>query len=383
MKRAKGSVYQRSNNGLWIARLQASDGRRVSRSAKTRAEAEVLLAKMLLDPDFTAPAFYTVETWLDEYLKRANQGKAPATINDRRHLAGKIKTGLGSIRLDRLTAPQIQKWVDGLTGAHRTRLKSVQLLRSALNEALALGHVPKNVALPVKVPRGQKPPPRNVWTADQARHFLEVNADLPKVLLWKLALQTGARIGELLALKVTDFDEASHTLTIERTVSLASEKGRGVKLGQTKTEAGRRRFPLPPDAEQTIRDMLARRRQLAADNPRDWQDEGFLFPNEQGRLTSYSLTRRTFQASMRRAVKAYRDQQLAAGVSEVDLKPFPELTTHDLRRTFISLALRRRVQPEVVARMVGHSSPIITLRIYREIYQDEFDEARERIQGLI
>lgn len=56
---------------------------------------------------------------------------------------------------------------------------------------------------------------------------------------------------------------------------------------------------------------------------------------------------------------------------------------HDLRHTFISLALRRGVKPEVVARMVGYSSPLITLRIYRQVFEGEFDEAREMLSGLV
>lgn len=44
--------------------------------------------------------------------------------------------------------------------------------------------------------------------------------------------------------------------------------------------------------------------------------------------------------------------------------------------TFISLALRRGVKPGVVSKMVGHTSPLITLRIYRHIYADELEDAR-------
>ena len=61
----------------------------------------------------------------------------------------------------------------------------------------------------------------------------------------------------------------------------------------------------------------------------------------------------------------------------------PRIRTHDLRVTFISLALRRGVKPEVVAKMVGHTSPLITLRIYRHIYEDELDTARELIADLV
>lgn len=385
-KRALGSVFQRSQDGRWVVRVTLPDGKRVTRYAKDKADAERQLATLLTTPDLAPAAPYTVATWLDEYLKRANVGRAPSTILDRKHLGVKIKANLGTVRLDKLTPARVQAFVDTLEGAHRTRLKSVQLLRSALNEAVALGHLTRNPALPVKLPRQPMRKAGVSWTQDQARLFLEVNADAPKILLFRLGLQTGARIGELLALRVEDYDAKQRTLRIERTVSTAEGKGKkgeaSYKIGPTKTEAGARSFPLSPDAVQTIQAMLARRAALKVEAGPAWQDGGWLFPNEVGGLVLYRLAHRTWAASLRR-VQAHVAAEHARQGGEGEVPQFPMIRTHDLRVTFISLALRRGVKPEVVARMVGHSSPLITLRIYRQVFQDELDETRDMLAGMI
>ncbi len=75
------------------------------------------------------------------------------------------------------------------------------------------------------------------------------------------------------------------------------------------------------------------------------------------------------------ARRAWRQAIARAGV--------PVIRTHDMRVTFISLALKRGVKPEVVARMVGHSSPLITLRIYRQVFDDEIEEAGEMVANLV
>ena len=86
-------------------------------------------------------------------------------------------------------------------------------------------------------------------------------------------------------------------------------------------------------------------------------------------------------------VKASRAENEKIGIALRQVRKrapdVPRIRTHDLRVTFISLALRRGVKPEVVARMVGHSSPLITLRIYRQVFEDEFTEARDMLADLV
>lgn len=366
-KRALGSVFQRGEDGRWVVRVTLPGGKRVTRYAKEKAEAERLLATLLTTPDLAPAAPYTVATWLDEYLKRANRGKAPATILDRKYLADGIKRKLGGTRLDKLSPAQVQAFVDGLSGAHRTRLKSLQLLRSALGEAVALGHLQRNPALPVKIERQPARKAGVSWTQTQARAFLEANSTVPDAPLWRLALLTGARIGELLALKVSDYDKTARTLRIERTLTRNPDKVSGSRraVGRTKTEAGTRSFPLSPDAVAAIETQLAARESLKEKAGEAWQEEGWLFPLDDGRLAPYEHARWLWDRALKRAPDV------------------PRIRTHDLRVTFISLALRRGVKPEVVARMVGHSSPLITLRIYRQVFEDEFEEAREMLTGLV
>lgn len=58
---------------------------------------------------------------------------------------------------------------------------------------------------------------------------------------------------------------------------------------------------------------------------------------------------------------------------------FPDFRIHDLRHTFISLAVRQGYDLPTISRIVGHSSTKITYEIYTHIYPDH---ARAFVNGL-
>lgn len=392
-KRKLGSVFQRKQDGRWAAAVTLPGGKRITRyvpptEADPERAAHALLAKLITEAEsgeMVPPSQMTLELWLDEYLRRANRGKAPATVKDRAYSAAYLNAAMGSTRLERLTSQQIQRWAD--TAAHpvkegmkahrkyegqplsqRAKQKALQLLRSALTEAVGLGYMPRNPAVPVRLERRASKPKGVAWTPAQAQAFLAANEHTTLAPLWKLALQTGARLGELLALKASDYDPDRRTLRIERTLKYGGEDaGKAARrtVGPPKTERATRTFPLSPDAQETIHAALARRETLKEKAGPTWADGDWLFPAETGHLIPHGNAHRAWREALKRA----------PGV--------PDVRPHDLRHTFISLALRRGVKPEVVARMVGHSSPLITLRIYRQVFEDEFEDAREMITGLV
>ena len=363
-KRARGSVFQRSQDGRWVVRITLPDSKRITRYALTKAEAEEKLAVLLVQAqqgEAVPVSELTLERWLSEYIERHSRGKSVSTYRNYKHQAGVISRGLGRHRLDKLTPQQVQTWADGLRLSARTNNKALQLLRSALDEAMALGHVSRNVALPVKLARQPAKKAGVSWTQDEARRFLAANESTSYHLLWKLGLQTGMRIGELLALRVGDYNAETATLRVQRSLKLSGE-GQRRDVGATKTEASNRVVHLPPDAVVVVEAQLQRRELLAGGA--GWRDEGWLFPSTVGTLQGYSNVRRAWLEALQRAA-------------------VPELRLHDMRVTFISLALRRGVKPEVVARMVGHTSPLITMRIYRQVFADELEDAAALVAELV
>lgn len=388
-KRKLGSVFQRKQDGRWAAAVTLPDGRRVTRYVPPEQRdperaAHELLAKMittLATGDLTPPSELTLERWLIEYLERANRGRAAATVKDRAYSAGYLNAAMGKVKLERLTPQQIQRWADTAKHpkseaksqrkfedqplSHRAKLKALQLLRSALSEAVALGYITRNPAAPIRLERRPTTMKGVAWTPAQAQAFLAANEGTTLLPLWRLALQTGARLGELLALKVRDYDSEAGTLRIERTLKFGEGKDARRTVGPPKTERANRTFRLPSDAKVTLAAALERRERLKQEAGSRWEEGDWLFASETGSLIPHGNAHRAWRLALKRAPDV------------------PPVRPHDLRHTFISLALRRGVKPEVVARMVGHSSPLITLRIYRQVFDDELQDAADLIADLV
>jgi integrase len=157
-----------------------------------------------------------------------------------------------------------------------------------------------------------------------------------------LALTTGARIGEILALHWDDAEPDRATMRIARTLSEAkggprfttpkSGKGRSVKLTALAVEALHRH---------RARQNEERLRAGGA-----WCDNDLVFTTRLG--TPYQrvhLEKRHFRPLL----------------AQADL---PRITLHDLRHTAATLLLSEGVHPKLVQELLGHSSIAITLDRY-------------------
>jgi integrase len=158
-----------------------------------------------------------------------------------------------------------------------------------------------------------------------------------------LALTTGARIGELVALRWTDLDPESGTLRIERTRSAAKD-------GPTFTtpKGGKAR-----NAHLTPRALEALRRHRAGQNEMRlaagvlWEDNDLIFPTRIGGVMRPStLTDDHFKPLLERA-----------GLPR-------SVRFHDLRHTAATLLHSGGVHPKLVQELLGHSSIAMTLDTY-------------------
>ena len=91
-------------------------------------------------------------------------------------------------------------------------------------------------------------------------------------------------------------------------------------------------------------------------------DTGFLFRTKSGR----PLDPRTLRRALARA-------SALAGIEKV--------VPHHLRHTFASRALLAGVPVHVVAALLGHSCPTVTLRTYAHVIGGDVSEAADRIAG--
>jgi integrase len=202
-----------------------------------------------------------------------------------------------------------------------------------LTAAVDRGYVRKNVAKQVTLPR---PVRKDIHplAPEAVTRFLGALRGDRLFALYVVAIDSGAREGELLALEWSDWDPETRELNIRRT--LVEHKGT--------------RFTRHPKSKASRRKILLSGASAAAlEAHRQTCDGRLIFPNPEGSLyASSGFIRYTFRPARSRA-------------------GFPDLRFHDLRHTCATLLLMNGVDAKTVAERLGHANVQTTMRTYAHV----------------
>ena len=180
----------------------------------------------------------------------------------------------------------------------------------------------------------------------EARRLLEAARGDRLQALYELAIATGLRQGELLALRWSDLDLDAAVLRVERTLQRTKN---GLRFGPPKTKSSRRSVALPT---RTVRGLRAHRARQAEERiaiGAAWLDGALVFTTERGSpIEASNLRRRSFQPLL-----------IRAGLESIRF--------HDLRHTAATLMLEQGIHPKVVSEMLGHSRISTTLDLYSHV----------------
>jgi integrase len=181
-----------------------------------------------------------------------------------------------------------------------------------------------------------------------------------------LALTTGLRIGELLALKWDDVDCGRRELSVNATL----DKRRRTRR-EPKTAHSKRTVPIGPIILEMLEGVRqaqeAQKAYLASYDALElWYDTGHVFVTEEGRPLLYANWRS----------RAWKRLLLRAGI--VYAPP------HTLRHTAATLLLaERRTVPNVVAERLGHKDVRTLLMFYSHVLPGQGREAAEEMEALL
>jgi integrase len=329
--------------------------------AKTRKEAAEKLTAAMADASkgITADGGpKTVGAFLMSWLENSVRGSVRKSTYDRNESLCRVHLipSLGRKKLKTLSAADV-------AGFYRSRLdsgcsaasvrKMHETLHKALKQAVRWGYMTKNPANDVDTPRVHTEEVHPL-TRDEARRFLKVVRGDRLEALYVVALHTGLRQGELLALRWEDVDIEEKTLTVRRTIT---KDGGKLLIGPTKTAKGRRTVKLTRDAAEALREHLTRQLEEIDGLGDYYQPGGLVFATMKGTLLNPSnLRKRSFAPLLVRA----------------DL---PHQTFHQLRHTAATILLLKNVNPKIVSEMLGHASIAITLDTYSHVFPNMQDSA--------
>ena len=321
---------------------------------------------------FIKPGKATVADYLIQWLKDyAYSNLSPHTAEGYDSIISRhLIPALGVIPLTQLRPEIIQRYISdklsrgrtngqgGLTA--RTVRHHIVCLHTALQNAVKMGMLFRNPVDAVTIPRAERHEMRTMNESD-IHIFLEMARPTQYYALFYMALFTGMRRSELLALRWRDIDLMLFQISVNRT--LHQVRGGGIVIRQPKTERSRRIVAMTPSTADLLKEHNESQNRLRKSlGYPELTDDNFVFCQYDGRpLLPNTVTHNWIKLVRRTGLNGIR--------------------LHDARHTHASLMLKQGVHPKIVQERLGHSSIQVTLDTYSHVAPglqksaaDKFDE---------
>ncbi len=335
--------------------------------APTKREAQERLRHALLEADHGIRPIAgrtTVAQYLEEWLETSVATRCrPRTLESYRDTVRRyIVPAIGRRPLAKLEPADVGRMIADLTARGTLSPTTVRyayaVLRIALGRALKTGRVLRNVATLVDPPAKARREIRPL-TAAQARAFLAETSGARMGALYGLAIATGMRQGELLALRWRDVDLERGWLSVRHTLRRSTRE-----LAEPKTDRGRRTLRLGPASLALLRAHRVRQAEERLRAGRSWIDGDFVFTSRSGRpLDSVNVTH-DFQAALERA-------------------GLPHQRFHDLRHACATLLIEDGEELGVVSRILGHADLATTADVYAHLTPAMLERSAARMDAIL
>lgn len=316
-----GSVYKLPGNrrNPWTAVIHCgyeNDGRAVRKYIgyyPTYEEALHALEMYKETPFDLGNKNITIER-LYEILMERKQGKADKTIKSYytayNHLITIRQTPIRCLRTH-----DYQKIIDSLDTKHESKAKIKNLVNQLYKIAIEMDIINKNYAAALTCGENEESTVHRPFTVLEIRRLWELSKTEPFAKIVLLLCYTGMRPQELTRVKKEDVNIANAYF-----------------VGGMKTKAGRGRIiPIHKDILPIVSDSIKSNKTHLIETPK-------------GKPYSYNLL-----------YYHWRDFMESAGLDHLP---------HDCRHTFTTFARKKKLDPLIVKRIVGHKSKDLTEQVY-------------------
>ena len=363
--------------GRYTEGYDACTGKQIQRSitGKTQKEVAQKLRQITAEIDaktYVAPCKLSVAEWMAVWAQDYLVGiKASTAYLYKRTIELYIEPHLGHIRLDTLNAHTVQHFYNELAKPSKPEVaplsaKSIKnihgVLHKALKQAVLTGYLRTNPSEACILPRIIRKEMRPL-EEDQVAVFLREVQGHPHEYLYKIALFTGLREGELLGLMWDCVDFEKGTILINKQLRRSQRKGGTYYFSPPKNNKSRTITPAPYVMKLLQAQKVQQAEQRLMAGPA-WEASGLVFTNEFGRYVSY----RAIFDSFKRIVKRIG---------------LPDARIHDLRHTYAVNCIRAGDDIKTVQSNLGHATAAFTLDVYGHFTDDMRSVSAQRVEGFI
>lgn len=310
----------------------------------------------------------TLDEYLDKWLASQRQNVSERTYEDcRGYLRIHVRPILGRKKLSNIRPLDVQGMIDMMKEKElspRTIKHAHSILSRALKQAVKWKILLSNPADFVDLPKQVRKEMKSL-TPEEARTFLQWCESNRFGLVFEVALISGMRPEEYLALQWPDLDFQRCTATVQRVI-VWKRWVKGWYFAPPKTEKSRRTIPLPSYLMQKLQEHRKQQLQHKLKMGSEYKNEhNLVFTSEIGTPVSLrNLERRFFKPLLKNA-------------------GLPDIRLYDLRHSCATLLLAADENPKVVSERLGHSTVVLTLDTYSHVLPSMQKAATEKLESIL
>jgi len=323
-----------------------------AKAREAMRDIEDQIARGIYLPDKRIPLFSEVaKQWIEfkkPYLRASTWSVYEGHTRNHFH-------DLDNIKINRISAVKVEKFITARQeqGMNISTIRKILVtLGQIFKYAVRHQYLDQNPLLNAERPRGTGNTEKKkirILTIDEINPFLDAVQDQKYKMLFRLAIMSGARQGEILGLKWLDIDWENNQIHIQRTFNNQA-------WYDTKTGESNRRIDLGPS-------MMSELKQWRIACPPN--DLGLVFPNKAGQpINNTNMRNRHFNPALK-----------TAGIERIRF--------HDLRHTYASLLIEQGENIKYIQSQLGHSSPTVTLNVYAHLMKPANQEAACKLENMV
>ena len=262
---------------------------------------------------------------------------------------------INDIKINRISTATVEKFISNRLAKSMnltTLRKIIVTFNQIMNYSVRHKYIAYNPVRDAERPKGQGEEEKEkirILTPIQINALLKAFDNKKHGTLFRLAIMSGARQGELFGLKWTDVDWFNNQIHIQRTFN----NGAWYK---PKSKTSKRKIDIGPA-------MMSELKKWNHICPKSKLD--LVFPNEAGKPLDHGhvLTRQFLPALV--------------------IAKLPRMRFHDLRHTYASLLIEQGENIKYIQSQLGHSSPTVTLDVYAHLMKPVNQEAACKLENTI
>ena len=370
MSRNQGaSLFYRKDRNTWIVQYYIKDinNKKKSRkkSFKEKAEAESFLEEFMYKKDnkkFIKNNGITLKTIIVSNTKKKMESDIISEGQFMRinKTLKQMPEDLLNTNIEEISEEDLQNYLNTLKNYSNSSIKKFyellsQAFRSAFERDYIMLNPMKNVIRPKSNKRDKKVRALTIEEQEIFTDFL-IKQDIkntPYKNVFLIQMFTGMRIGEVLALKVTDIDLAHNIINVEHTISVDAEE-KTIMKDTPKSFNGMREIPLTIYLKPYIIEQM----NIAKINN---HKEHLLFVNRNGGYVDHRIANRILKKIL---------------INEFNIK---DISTHSLRHTFGTRCAECDIKEVAIQRIMGHSSINATLDNYVDVSEKLKESELEKV----